>query len=72
MTDSQIETIKQIARLNYGYELTSEAAGYVATLANTISAGARGLAALNLGGVEPPFGLTTLMQEAARMNDRRK
>jgi len=45
MTDSQIETIKQIARLNYGYELTTEAAGYVAALANAIGAGARDIRA---------------------------
>jgi hypothetical protein len=69
MSDAQIDTIKQLARQNYGYELTSEAAAYVAALAHTIRTGARAISSLDLSEVEPPFGFTTLMEEAARIGD---
>jgi hypothetical protein len=71
MGDSQVDTMKQFARQNYGYELTSQAAAYLAALADTITAGTRALSSLDLTGVEPPFGFTTLLEEAARIGARR-
>jgi hypothetical protein len=71
MNDSSIEATKQLAKQHYRYELTSTAAAYVAALADTVTAGSRALSSLHLAAVEPPFGFTTLMEEAARIAARR-
>lgn len=71
MDDSRIEAMKQLARQNYAYELTSRAATYVAALAGTVATGSRALSSPDLAPVEQPFGFTTLMEEAARLATRR-
>ncbi len=60
------ETVKRTLHDLYGYEISDEDAARMVAGAGAMVAGAAHLmTALDLGGVEPPFGYPTLNAEAA-------
>ncbi len=62
------DSVKRTLHDVYGYEITDENAHAIANLAGAMLTGAsQVLGALELGGIEPPFGFPVLTAEAARI-----
>jgi hypothetical protein len=64
------ETVQNLARQLYEYELTDEAAPTVARMVGAMAAYSRRLNALGLGGLQAPLGYPTLIAEAGRLRRR--
>jgi hypothetical protein len=60
-------TVKALARELYNYDFSDEAAAAVAHMIGAISSYTRRLEELDLPGIQPPFGYTTLVAEATRL-----
>lgn len=58
--------VKTMAQQLYDYDLSDDAAEAVAHMVGAISSYSRRLEALNIGGVQPPFGYPILVAEAER------
>jgi hypothetical protein len=58
--------VKMLAQQLYDYDLSDEAAEAVAHMVGAMAAYSRRLEALNLTGLQPPFGYPTLIAEAER------
>ena len=58
------EAVKTLARQLYDYDLSDDAAEAVAHMVGAMATYSRRLAALNLTGVQPPFGYPTLLAQA--------
>ena len=58
--------VKMIAEQLYDYNLSDDAAEAVAHMIGAMATYSRRLEALNLGGLQPPFGYPTLIAEAER------
>ncbi|HJU27785.1 MAG TPA: hypothetical protein VJ718_01365 [Candidatus Binataceae bacterium] len=65
------ETVKAIAREVYDYDLSDEAAASVSHLVGATVANSRRLDSLELGGLQPPLGYSTLIAEADRIRGRK-
>jgi hypothetical protein len=61
------ETVKQVLRDLYGYEVTDADAHAIARSAGAMLTLAGHLGSIGLAGIEPPFGFPVLMAEAARL-----
>ncbi len=64
------ETVQNLARQLYEYELTDEAAPTVTRMVGAMAAYSRRLTALRLGGLQAPLGYPTLIAEADRLRRR--
>ncbi|MDB5107515.1 MAG: hypothetical protein JWM69_456 [Candidatus Binatus sp.] len=62
-----VETVKQVLRAFYGYEISDTDAHAIAHSAGAMLTLASHMPALGLAGIEPPFGYPTLLSEAARV-----
>jgi hypothetical protein len=62
------ETVKQVLRDLYGYEISDDDARAIANGAGAMLTMARQFSALGLDGIEPPFGYPNLLAEAARLS----
>ncbi len=60
------EAVKQLAQQLYDYNLSDDAAEAVAHMVGAMATYSRRLEALNLTGLQPPFGYPTLLAEAER------
>ena len=60
------EAVKQLAQQLYDYNLSDDAAEAVAHMVGAMATYSRRLEALNLTGLQPPFGYPTLIAEAER------
>jgi hypothetical protein len=68
MTLITAETIKRTLHDLYGYEIAEQDAHAIANMAGAMLTGASHvLGALELGGIEPPFGYPVLTAEAGRI-----
>jgi hypothetical protein len=63
-------TVKALGRELYDYDFSDDAAAAVAHMIGAISSYSRRLDELNLPGLQPPFGYTTLVAEARRLAGR--
>ncbi|MGH7906160.1 MAG: hypothetical protein ACREP6_05995 [Candidatus Binataceae bacterium] len=70
MAELRPETVAQIAREYFGYEMDAETAAAVAKVADAMLDDARRIVALGLEGLEPPFSYATLAAEAERIRQR--
>jgi hypothetical protein len=61
------ETVRQVLHDLYGYEISDDDARAIANGAGAMLTMARQFDALRLSGIEPPFGYSTLLAEAARI-----
>jgi hypothetical protein len=61
------ETVKQVLKDVYDYEISDEAAGPVANTAGAMISLAHNLDSLGLDDIEPPFGFPNLMAGATRI-----
>ncbi len=61
------ETVKQVMRDLYGYEISDADAHAIAQSAGAMLTLAGQLGSIGLGGIEPPFGYPVLLAEAARV-----
>jgi hypothetical protein len=62
------ETVKRTLHDLYGYDIADQDAQAIANTAGAMLTGAsQVLGALDLGGIEPPFGYPVLTAEAARI-----
>jgi hypothetical protein len=61
------ETVKQVLKDLYDYEISEEAAGPVANTAGAMISQAHNLDSLGLDDLEPPFGFPNLMAGATRI-----
>ncbi len=61
------ETVKQVMRDLYGYEISDADADAIAQSAGAMLTLAGHLGAIGLAGIEPPFGYPVLLAEAARV-----
>jgi hypothetical protein len=66
------ETVRQVLRDLYGYEISADAAARMANSAGAMLTGSRHLASLGLSGIEPPFGYPVMLAEAARLAPGKK
>ena len=64
------ETVKQMVRELYGYELSDDDARAVANFSGAMEAGSRHLATLELNGIEAPFSYAAMIAEAERVAAR--
>lgn len=64
------ETVKMLAQQLYDYQLSDDAASAVAHMVGAMAAYTRRLESLTLGGLQPPFGYSTLIAEADRIRRR--
>lgn len=64
------ETAKMLAQQLYDYQLSDEAASAVAHMVGAMATYSRHLEDLKLGGLQPPFGYSTLIAEAGRIRSR--
>jgi len=64
------ETVKMLAQQLYDYQLSDDAASAVAHMVGAMAAYTRRLEALNLAGLQPPFGYPGLIAEADRIRRR--
>jgi hypothetical protein len=62
------ETVKQVLRDLYGYEISDADADSIAHSAGAMLTVAGHLGSIGLGGIEPPFGYPVLATEAVRLN----
>ena len=62
------ETVKQVLRDLYGYEISDADANSIAQSAGAMLTLAGHLGSIGLAGIEPPFGYPVLNSEAARLN----
>ena len=62
------ETVKQVLRDLYGYEISDADAHPIAYSAGAMITLAGHLNSIGLSGIEPPFGYPVLVSEAARLN----
>ena len=62
------ETVKQVLRDLYGYEIADADAHSIAYSAGAMLTLAGHLNSIGLGGIEPPFGYPVLVSEAVRLN----
>jgi hypothetical protein len=58
--------VKMLAQQLYDYNLSEDAAEAVADMVGAMATYSRRLEALNLSGLQPPFGYPTLLAEAER------
>ena len=65
------DTVKALARELYEYDFSDEAAAAVAHMVGAMASHTRQLEALELAGIQPPFGYATLVSEATRLANRR-
>lgn len=70
MAQLTAETVKAVVRELYEYEISDEAASTVAHMAGAMATYSRRLDALELAGVQPPFGYSALIAEAERLRRR--
>ena len=61
------QTVKQVMRDLYGYEVSDTGAEAIAHSAGAMLTMAEALKSIGLAGVEPPFGYPVLLAEAARL-----
>ena len=64
------ETVQNLARQLYEYELTEEAAPTIAHMVGAMAAYSRRLTELKLSGLQAPLGYPTLIAEAGRLRRR--
>jgi hypothetical protein len=62
------ETVKQVLRDLYGYEISDRDAHSIAHSAGAMLTLAGHLGSIGLSGIEPPFGYSVLNAEAERLN----
>jgi hypothetical protein len=62
------ETVKQVLRDLYGYEISDADAHSIAHSAGAMLTLAGHLGSIGLDGIEPPFGYPVLVSEAIRLN----
>jgi hypothetical protein len=62
------ETVKQVLRDLYGYEVSDADAHSIANGAGAMLTLAGHLGSIGLSGIEPPFGYPVLASEAIRLN----
>ena len=62
------ETVKQVLRDLYGYEISDADAHSIAHSAGAMLTLAGALSSIGLSGIEPPFGYQVLTSEATRLN----
>ena len=62
------ETVKQVLRDLYGYEISDADAHSIAYSAGAMQTLAGHLNSIGLSGIEPPFGYSVLISEATRLN----
>ena len=62
------ETVKQVLRDLYGYEISDADAHSIAYSAGAMLTLAGHLGSIGLSGIEPPFGYSVLVSEAIRLN----
>ena len=62
------ETVKQVLRDLYGYEISDADALTIAHSAGAMLTVAGHLGSIGLRGIEPPFGYPVLASEAVRLN----
>jgi hypothetical protein len=62
------ETVRQVLRDLYGYEISDADANSIAHSAGAMLTLAGHLGSIGLAGVEPPFGYAVFTSEAARLN----
>jgi hypothetical protein len=68
MAQITAESVKRTLHDLYGYEIADENAHAIANMAGAMLTGASHiLGALELGGIEPPFGYPVLTAEAGRI-----
>jgi hypothetical protein len=60
------ETVKQVLRDLYGYEISDADAHSIANTAGAMITLAGHLASIGITGIEPPFGYPVLLAEATR------
>ena len=60
------ETVKQVLRDLYGYEISLDDAHSIARSAGAMLTLAGHLGSIGIGGIEPPFGYPVLLAEAIR------
>jgi hypothetical protein len=61
------QTVKQVMRDLYGYEVSDAGAEEIAHSAGAMLSIAEALKSIGLAGIEPPFGYPVLLAEAARL-----
>jgi hypothetical protein len=61
------DAVKMLAQQLYDYELTDDSAAAVAHMVGAMATYSQRLDALNLAGLQPPFGYPTLLAEADRI-----
>ena len=61
------ETVKQVMRDLYGYEISADDADAIAHSAGAMLTLAGHLGSIGLAGIEPPFGYPVLLAEATRL-----
>ncbi len=61
------ETVKQVMRDFYGYEVSSADVDAIAHSAGAMLTLAAALGSIGLAGIEPPFGYPVMIAEAARL-----
>jgi hypothetical protein len=64
--------VKMLAQQLYDYDLSDDAAEAVAHMVGAMATYSQRLTALNLTGLQPPFGYPTLIAEAERSLQRSK
>jgi hypothetical protein len=62
------ETVKQVLRDLYGYQISDADAHSIAYSAGAMLTVAGHLSSIGIAGIEPPFGYSVLTSEAARLN----
>ncbi len=62
------ETVKQVLRDLYGYEISDADAHSIAYSAGAMLTLAGHLTSIGISGIEPPFGYPVLLSEATRLN----
>ncbi|MGH7933980.1 MAG: hypothetical protein ACREQN_12565 [Candidatus Binataceae bacterium] len=70
MTKLTAETAKRMALELYDYQLSDDAAAAVAHMVGAMATYSQRLEALNLAGIQPPLGYSTLQAEADRLRRR--
>jgi len=66
------EAVKMLAEQLYDYRMPDDAAEAVAHMVGALATYSRRLETLNLTGLQPPFGYSTLVREAERLRRRLK
>jgi hypothetical protein len=66
------ETVKQVLRDLYGYDISDDDARRIAAGGGALVTSSEHLKSLGLAGIEPPFGYPVLSAEAGRLNTIKK